>query len=87
MLFKIVLGATVRDAITGYGGVVTGRADYITGCNQYLVQPERVTKDGAVVSAQWFDEHRLLVDDGAELLSLPKQPAGRGGSTGQAPIK
>jgi len=56
--FKIELGKKVKDSITGFSGVVTGRADYITGCRQYCVTP-RVSQ-GKMVESNWIDEDRLL---------------------------
>ncbi|PRD42305.1 hypothetical protein C5748_17005 [Phyllobacterium phragmitis] len=53
----IRLGSTVSDIITGLSGVVTGRATYITGCDQYLVAP----KEGK--ESRWFDEQRLTLQD------------------------
>jgi len=50
-------GQTATDKITGFTGIVTGHSDYITGCDQYLLQPE--CKDGAWVEPRWFDEGRL----------------------------
>ena len=38
--FLINSGETVTDKITGFNGIITGQAAYITGCNQYLVQPK-----------------------------------------------
>ena len=35
----IELGQKVQDSITGFAGLVTGRCEYITGCNQILIQP------------------------------------------------
>ena len=87
MNFTISKGATVSDKITGFVGVVTGRADYVTGCNQYLVQPRGVTKDGSIKSGHWLDEHRLFVDGNEPLLALHAQPAGYSGAAGQAPTK
>lgn len=58
-IFKIELGAKVTDAITGFKGIVTGRAEYITGCRQYGVAP-RVGKNNEVKDALWIDEDRLL---------------------------
>ena len=55
--FRIVLGVIVRDRVTGFLGRVTGRVQYMTGCNQYLVQPE--PKGTGWIEARWFDEHRL----------------------------
>ena len=59
---KVALGATITDRITGFTGVVTGRVEYLTGCNQLLVVP-KVKADGSSVDAQWFDEQRAIVDD------------------------
>jgi len=57
---KVVLGQSVKDIITGFSGVVTGRVEYITGCNQVLVAP-KVGKDGAHVDSYWIDEQRVEV--------------------------
>lgn len=54
------LGQTVRDKITGFKGIVTGRCEYITGCNQALVAPP-VKADGSSTDSQWFDEQRLEI--------------------------
>ena len=44
---KTELGQKVKDSITGFAGIVTGRAEYITGCHQILVQPPvKNAKDG-----------------------------------------
>ena len=53
----IELGMTARDTITGFEGVVTGRVEYISGCNQLLLVP-KVDEKGAARDAQWFDEQR-----------------------------
>jgi hypothetical protein len=55
---KAILGATARDIITGFSGVVVGRVEYLTGCNQALLQP-KVKDDGALVESVWIDEQRL----------------------------
>ena len=47
-----------RDVITGFSGVVTGRAEYLTGCRQYLLQAK--SKDHKGGEAIWFDEDRLI---------------------------
>jgi hypothetical protein len=54
---KFTHGLKVRDKITGLEGIVTGYCDYITGCNQYLVQPP--VKDGDYKDSHWIDEGRL----------------------------
>jgi hypothetical protein len=53
-------GTPVEDLVTGFKGVVTGTVQYITGCNQCLVQP-RVAADGAYRESMWIDEQRLKV--------------------------
>jgi hypothetical protein len=55
---SIELGDTVRDRITSFEGVVTGRCAYLSGCNQMLVVPP--AKEGAYRDGQWFDEQRLV---------------------------
>jgi hypothetical protein len=55
---SIELGDTVRDRITNFEGVVTGRCAYLSGCNQMLVVPP--AKEGAYRDGQWFDEQRLV---------------------------
>lgn len=60
-----ILGMNVRDEITGFVGTATGTAEYITGCNQVLVQPK--VKDGAYVEGHWFDQQRIKVISDSEI--------------------
>jgi hypothetical protein len=55
----IELGKKARDKVTGFEGVITGRAQYLTGCDQYVVVP--LVKDGSFQRGEWFDEGRLEV--------------------------
>lgn len=77
---KIELGDTVKDKITGFRGVVTGRCEYISGCHQVLVVPP-VKADGAYGDAQWLDEDRAEVQTAVERVVLtvtnsgPDKPA------------
>jgi hypothetical protein len=57
---KIELGTTAKDVITGFTGIVIGRVEYLTGCNQVLLSP-KVAKDGSIRSSEWFDEQRCTV--------------------------
>ncbi len=69
-----MLGKKVTDKITGFSGIVTGRVNYISGCNQALVNPP-VDKDGNIQEAAWFDEQRLNVsDDDAIVLENGNNP-------------
>lgn len=56
---KIALGAEVKDTVTGYEGVVTARAEYLTGCIQYLVTQKKTGPDGTILPGEWLDEVRL----------------------------
>jgi hypothetical protein len=84
----------VKDMITGFEGIVTGHADYVTGCDQYLVQPP-VEKDkpGGFIEPRWFDEKRLeiieVTVEGVHLLKKVAQARALNddGADVQAPTK
>lgn len=52
------LGKEAKDKITGFKGIITGHAEYLTGCDQYLIQPEG-TDQTKYPEANWFDEGRV----------------------------
>lgn len=72
---KIELGKTVTDAITGFKGIVTGRCEYITGCNQALVTP-RAKETGEAIDGRWIDEDRLQIEEGIPAITLPRTSSG-----------
>lgn len=82
-MFKYELGVIVKDSITGFTGAVTGRADYITGCSQYLVQPKSKKPD-EIKGSIWFDEQRLSPIANRKKIVLDNE---KPGSCGEAPIK
>lgn len=55
---KIKFGTLVKDKITGFKGIITGRRKYINGCMQYYVTPS-VNKKGEMQEAQWIDKDQL----------------------------
>lgn len=55
----IELGQKACDKITGFEGILTGRAQYLFGCDQYCIAPP--AKDGKINDSQWFDEGRIAV--------------------------
>lgn len=72
MTASIQLGATYRDAITGFTGVATGYVQYISGCHQVLLSvalDPKATKDDALVDAHWFDVQRVE-DTGEPVIHL-----------------
>ena len=87
----IELGYEVKDKVTGFKGIVTGRASYITGCDQYLIAPKN--KGATFENSIWIDEGRLKV--GKQLLKPEdvqlkesttfKEPPRKGGPNMYAP--
>lgn len=80
--FTISLGSPAEDEITGFSGTVTGRAEYLTGCRQYLVTP-RCDDPSKLNEAHWFDEDRLKVHTLAPETGSPP----KGGPVARAPIR
>lgn len=54
----IELGDSAKDIITGFSGVVIGKCEYLTGCDQYALQP-KTEKNGTYQDSRWFDSSRL----------------------------
>lgn len=62
----IKLGDRVKDSISGYEGVVIGKAEYLYGCVQILVQPESLQENGKPAASRWMDEQRFTAESKAE---------------------
>lgn len=60
------MGKTARDRITGFKGVVTAYAQYISGCHQILLCPP-VKEDGSAIDGRWFDTDRLELQDNPQI--------------------
>lgn len=79
--FAYPLGFVGTDIVTGFSGRITGRADYITGCRQYCLQPDLM--GGKFEEPRWFDEERLRVP--ADQSGLPELiPTRTGGPSSAA---
>ena len=52
------LGTEVKDTITGFECIITGRVEYLTGCCQCFISP-KISADGAFREGVWIDEVRL----------------------------
>lgn len=71
--FKYPMGATLKDVISGFKGVVVYRVQHITGCDNYGLMPKGLDKDGNPKETKQFDENRLK-PVGEEIVSLlPKK--------------
>jgi hypothetical protein len=77
------LGQRAKDKITGLEGFLIGKASYITGCDQYLIQPE--LKDGNHREGRWIDEGRIEIL--GEGISLEDVASDSPGCDIPAPIK
>lgn len=60
MAEEIELGDIAQDLITGFGGTVTGKCVYISGCDQILLAPQ-VSAEGELRESHWFDLDRCRV--------------------------
>lgn len=60
--FKFDLGATVKDTVTGFQGVVMCRSQWLNCCNTYSVQSARL-KDGVPQKSVGFGEPQLVPVD------------------------
>ena len=64
------LGKKAKDKITGFEGIITSKHIYLTGCNQYGIQPP-IDKDGKVPDKGYFDEGRIeIIGDGIRAESV-----------------
>lgn len=54
------LGKVAKDKITGFKGIVTGKAEYLTGCTQLCLTP-KVGESGGIIPSEWIDESRLEI--------------------------
>ncbi len=79
---KFELGVQVKDVISGLVGYTTGYVTYITGCNQYLVQPTGNGKSKPEPS--WVDESRLIKTSKGSQIKLDNGPVG---FDKQAPVR
>ncbi|GBQ23065.1 hypothetical protein AA12717_1379 [Gluconacetobacter sacchari DSM 12717] len=55
----VCLGLTYRDRITGFTGIATGHATYLTSSPSVLLSP-RVGDSGGGLDPRWFDEASLV---------------------------
>ena len=70
-------GDKVRDKVTGFEGIVTGRVSYMTGCDQYAVTHE-ATAEGKT-PCQWIDVACLeVIQEAAVFIPKPVTAADAG---------
>ena len=64
----IKLGAKVRDKISGFAGVATGRAEYLYTTPTVQVSPEGLDSSGKLLGAVWFEETQLELTNGKNVV-------------------
>jgi hypothetical protein len=69
------LGDCVRDRITGFAGIVTGRTEWLNGCSRVGVQCEKL-KDGLPQETQWFDEPQVQLVQPRRIIPAAAPPGG-----------
>lgn len=75
----IKLGSKVKDTLTGFEGIATGRTEWLYGCVRITIEPDKLDKDGKCIPSEWFDEQRVeLVTEKAPTVS-PESDARAGG--------
>jgi len=55
------LGARVKDNLTGFEGVMTGKTEWLYGCVRIGIEPTELDKDGKPQETMWFDEQRVEI--------------------------
>jgi hypothetical protein len=78
-----ILGMPAKDTVTGFSGIMTGYAKYLSGCVRVLIEPP-VDKDHKMVPAEWFDVQRVdfkgktakTIDIGGPRNDAPTKPRG-----------
>ena len=83
---KVELGDFAKDTITGFEGIVTGKAEYLTGCDQFILQPKCIEDMAKYPDANWFDEGRLRVLSRNEVRKIEVE-GDKPGADYTAPIK
>lgn len=81
----VPLGAKVRDLITGYGGIAIGRTEYLYGCSQICISPDRLGEKGERLDSEWFDEQRVEVVEERPIPISDHNSATSGGPQRDAP--
>lgn len=70
------LGDVAEDRISGFKGVVLGRIEYLTGCNQIFLLPKS-KEDNDFKEGHWFDVERIEVLEHAAVKVWTTEPLER----------
>lgn len=65
--FREFLGWEAEDKITGYKGVITAYASYLTGCDQISLTPR---KQSGEPKTHWFDINRVTLKGNKAVINI-----------------
>lgn len=66
-----LLGLPVKDAVTGFKGVVTSVSFDLYGCVQAVIAPAELDEKGIPREGRWFDVSRLQILDPHPVMRQP----------------
>lgn len=78
-IFRFALGVEVKDKVSGFTGIVTGRSEFLNGCIRYSVEHRTLTKEGARKDVEHFDEGQLELGKGKPVVVSRPASAPPGG--------
>ena len=55
----IKLGDSARDVVSGFSGIVTGKAEYLFCVDKICLEPELLDSNGQPVKPAWFEADRV----------------------------
>jgi len=55
---SIKLGDKVKDKVTGFTGIAISRIEFLNGCTQIQIQPQKL-KDGRPIESEYFDIQQI----------------------------
>lgn len=66
----VPLGTRMKDLVTGFEGIAIARVEFMNGCIQYMLKPQKLDKDGKTLeaSADVYDYHKYQVIDSEQLV-------------------
>jgi hypothetical protein len=75
-MIEVKLGDRARDKISGFTGIVTGKCEYLNGCVQFLLRPEKLDKDGKRIDGEWVDYQQLELINSGTYFKNEDRPGG-----------
>ncbi|MCK5061776.1 hypothetical protein KAR28_04445 [Candidatus Parcubacteria bacterium] len=73
---EIKLGQKVKDNVSGLVGIAVARLDYLNGCCQLAVKPDKLDKEGSTIEAEYIDIQQLEVVGNGVIETKGTEPLG-----------